>query len=134
MRAKWDKWMSFENCEVLNECSVINFCWNIHLGASRGIDIFILFCKPLLRCPAKSEVLETCIGKTKCISLVKLKGTGCLLPPNLPDFEFSSPLFFSLCAHHLQFYRSPLWLRLRECQGRRIFTTQAWARVKIRKQ
>ena len=76
-------------------------------------------------------MLETCIWKTKCISLVKLKGTGCLLPPNLPDFEFSSPLFFSLCAHHLQFYRSLLWLRLREWQGRRIFTTQAWARVKF---
>ena len=117
VRAKWDKWMSFENCKVLNECSVINFWWNIHLGGSRGIDIFILLCKPLLGHPARSEVLETCIWKTKCNSLVKLKGTGCLLPPNLPDFEFSSPLFFSLCAHHLQFYWSSLCFAWESVKG-----------------
>lgn len=96
--------MSFRNCKVLYECSVISFCWTIHLGGSRGKDVFILSCKHSMN----SEVQETCIWKTKCISLVKLKGTGCLLLCNLPEFEFSSPLFFSWCAHHLQFDRSPL--------------------------
>lgn len=46
--------------------------------------------------------------KTKCISLVKLEGTDCLLLLNLPEFEFSSPLFFLLRARDSQFSRNPL--------------------------
>lgn len=64
-----------------------------------------------------SQLLETGIWKTKCASLVKLKGTGCLLLPNLPELEFSSPLCFCLCAHHLQFYRSPLCFAWESVKG-----------------
>lgn len=69
--------------------SVIIFRWNTKLGGSEGRRCSFLSVS-LPRHPVILEVLETCVWKTKCISLVKSEGTGFLLLLTLPEFEFSS--------------------------------------------
>lgn len=84
--------MCFRNCRVLYTHSVFSFCWRTNMGRSTEEDVFILPCKPLLWA---HKCWKPLFGRQMHFFLVQLEGTGCLLLPNLLEYEFSSPLFLS---------------------------------------